>query len=124
MFIARFVIFDLQESSKYLIAKGRDEEAIQVRHWDATRVANVLIRAQVLQHLASRNGRTITLTLDQLQAVEGGKSYSKRSNWEVVKASFSKISLYVFELGRLYYNILNGNTDHMSSPFLKGSDLL
>lgn len=93
MFIARFVIFDLQESSKYLIAKGRDEEAIQVCHCDTIRVGNMLIRVQVLQHLASRNGRTITLTLDQLQAVEGGKSYSKRSHWEVVKASFSKISL-------------------------------
>lgn len=32
MFIGRFVIFDLQESSKYLIAKNRDEEAIQVRY--------------------------------------------------------------------------------------------
>jgi hypothetical protein len=32
MFIMRFVVFDLQESSKYLVAKGRDEEAIQVRH--------------------------------------------------------------------------------------------
>ena len=30
MFVARFIIFDLQESSKYLIAKGRDEEALAV----------------------------------------------------------------------------------------------
>lgn len=33
MFICRFVLFDLQESSKYLIAKHRDEEAIQVCHY-------------------------------------------------------------------------------------------
>ncbi|KAF9459012.1 major facilitator superfamily domain-containing protein [Collybia nuda] len=91
MFIARFLVFDLQESSKYLIAKGRDEEAIQV-----------------LQHLASRNGRTISLTLDQLQAVEGGKSYAKKSHWRVVKDSFSKISLShvkpLFEGKRLALN--------------------
>lgn len=31
MWILRYVVFDLQESSKYLIAKGRDEDAIQVR---------------------------------------------------------------------------------------------
>lgn len=30
MFIMRFVVFDLQESSKYLVAKGRDEDAIRV----------------------------------------------------------------------------------------------
>jgi hypothetical protein len=31
MFLARYVVFDLQESPKYLIAKGRDQEAIEVR---------------------------------------------------------------------------------------------
>ena len=31
VFIMRFLVFDLQESSKYFIAKGRDEEAIEVR---------------------------------------------------------------------------------------------
>lgn len=30
MFICRFFIFDLRESSKFLVAKGRDEEAIEV----------------------------------------------------------------------------------------------
>jgi hypothetical protein len=31
MFICRYFIFNLQESSKYLLAKGRDEEALAVR---------------------------------------------------------------------------------------------
>jgi len=31
VFVMRFIVFDLQESSKYLIAKGRDQEAIEVR---------------------------------------------------------------------------------------------
>lgn len=32
MFILRFVVFDLQESPKYLVAKGRDQEAYEARH--------------------------------------------------------------------------------------------
>ena len=32
MFILRFVVFDLQESPKYLIANGRDREAYEARH--------------------------------------------------------------------------------------------
>ncbi|KIY46937.1 MFS general substrate transporter [Fistulina hepatica ATCC 64428] len=52
IFILRFVVFDLQESSKYLIARGRDEEAIKV-----------------LQHIARRNGKSITLTVDQFAAI-------------------------------------------------------
>ena len=31
VFVMRFIVFDLQESSKYLIAKGRDQEAVEVR---------------------------------------------------------------------------------------------
>ncbi len=30
MFVFRFIVFDLQESSKYLIAQQRDVEAVQV----------------------------------------------------------------------------------------------
>lgn len=32
MFIFRFFVFDLQESSKYYVAQNRDEDAIRVRH--------------------------------------------------------------------------------------------
>jgi hypothetical protein len=31
MFLARYAVFELQESPKYLLAKGRDQEAIEVR---------------------------------------------------------------------------------------------
>jgi hypothetical protein len=30
MFLARYAIFNLQESPKYLLAKGRDQDAIEV----------------------------------------------------------------------------------------------
>ena len=36
MFICRFFVFDVQESSKYLVAQGRDEEAIKVLLYNAT----------------------------------------------------------------------------------------
>lgn len=74
MFILRFVVFDLQESSKYLIARGRDEEAVQV--WSSlhpsksvARLSLTLGTLQVLEHIARRNGRTISLTVDQLSAI-------------------------------------------------------
>ncbi|KAF8896637.1 major facilitator superfamily domain-containing protein [Infundibulicybe gibba] len=76
MFILRFVIFDLQESSKYLIAKGRDEDAIRV-----------------LQHLARRNGKEITLTLEALQKIQGGKALPPRTNLQVIKSAFTGFSL-------------------------------
>ncbi|KAF8071534.1 major facilitator superfamily domain-containing protein [Lyophyllum atratum] len=76
MFILRFVVFDLQESSKYLIAKGRDEEALAV-----------------LQHIAKRNGKTISLTLEQFTAVEGGRQYTPMSTFETIKNAFSSFSL-------------------------------
>lgn len=52
MFLARYAIFSLQESPKYLLAKGRDQEAIEV-----------------LRYVANRNGRTISLSLEQFQEV-------------------------------------------------------
>ncbi|KAG6816637.1 hypothetical protein H0H87_004383, partial [Tephrocybe sp. NHM501043] len=72
----RFLVFDLQESAKYLVAKGRDEEAIQV-----------------LQHIAGRNGRTISLTLEHFTAIEGGARQGPKSISELVQGSFSSISL-------------------------------
>ncbi|KII84380.1 hypothetical protein PLICRDRAFT_117909 [Plicaturopsis crispa FD-325 SS-3] len=79
MFIMRFVIFDVQESPKYLIAKGRDEDAINV-----------------LEHMAKKNGRTITLTLAKLQAVshaQGVEEVYHPTTFQVIKNSFSGMSL-------------------------------
>ncbi|KAL1661254.1 major facilitator superfamily domain-containing protein [Schizophyllum commune] len=73
MFLLRCVVFDLQESSKYLIAKGRDEEALAV-----------------LRHLAKRNGQEITLTLEDMQRV---KVTTRISRKDIIKNSFSQLSL-------------------------------
>ncbi|KAG6828697.1 hypothetical protein H0H93_014788, partial [Arthromyces matolae] len=76
MFFLRFVVFDLQESPKYLVAKGRDEDAINV-----------------LKHIAKRNGKTITLTLEQLTAIEESSGFVPKTPLQVVKSAFSTISL-------------------------------
>ncbi|KAG6855221.1 hypothetical protein H0H87_006587 [Tephrocybe sp. NHM501043] len=76
MFISRFLIFDLQESAKYLVAKGRDDEAIRV-----------------LKHIARKNGRTISLTLEHLEAIEPSTHYGHKTTTEVLKGAFSGISL-------------------------------
>ncbi|KAL1740355.1 major facilitator superfamily domain-containing protein [Schizophyllum fasciatum] len=74
MFVMRFVVFDLQESSKYLIAKGRDEEALAV-----------------LQHLAKRNGRQISLTIEDFQSIKGGRD--RTTTKDVLRRTFSNMSL-------------------------------
>ncbi|KAF8889199.1 major facilitator superfamily domain-containing protein, partial [Gymnopilus junonius] len=76
MFICRFFIFNLQESPKYLIANGRDEEAIKV-----------------MEHLAHKNGKSISLTLGQLQEIQGSATLPPRTMLQVVKESFSHLSL-------------------------------
>jgi len=52
-FIVRFVFFTVYESPKYLMGKGKDEEAVRVVH-----------------EVAKRNGKTSPLTLADLQACE------------------------------------------------------
>lgn len=71
LWLLRFFAFDLFESPRYLIGKGRDGEAVQIMH-----------------RLASYNGTKCSLTLEQLQAVgdvktrENGKSFiSQTSNY-------------------------------------------
>ncbi|KAF8637758.1 hypothetical protein AX17_002600 [Amanita inopinata Kibby_2008] len=76
MFLLRYAVFDLQESSKYLIAKGRDQEAIEV-----------------LEHLARRNGKKISLTLEQLRAADSSEMVTHKSYWQLLKGSVSHFSL-------------------------------
>lgn len=53
MFLLRFLAFEVHESPKYLVGKGRDEEAVKVIH-----------------RLAEKNGRSSDLTLEDLKACE------------------------------------------------------
>ncbi|KAJ3720585.1 MFS general substrate transporter [Lentinula raphanica] len=78
MWVLRYFIFNLQESPKYLLAKGRDEDAVKV-----------------LAHIARVNGKTLSLTTAQLQAVSGEKMVAgtSMSNWQIIKRSLSSFSL-------------------------------
>lgn len=54
MFACRFVFFTLYESPKYLMGKGKDEQAVKIVH-----------------EVARRNGKTSHLTLAELQVFDG-----------------------------------------------------
>lgn len=53
VFIVRFLCFQIHESPKYLMGKGKDEEAVRVVH-----------------EVARRNGQTTRLTVEDLRACE------------------------------------------------------
>ncbi|KAH8885075.1 major facilitator superfamily transporter [Thozetella sp. PMI_491] len=53
MFFVRFVLFTIYESPKYLMGRGRDEEAVRIVH-----------------EVARRNGKTTSLTIEDLKAAE------------------------------------------------------
>lgn len=53
MFLIRFLLFTIHESPKYLMGKGRDEDAVRVVH-----------------EVARRNGKTSNLTVADLKACE------------------------------------------------------
>jgi hypothetical protein len=55
MFVGRFVFFTIYESPKYLMGKGRNEEAVKVVH-----------------EVARRNGKASSLSLDELKGVDQG----------------------------------------------------
>lgn len=74
MFVFRFIVFDLQESSKYLIAQQRGVEAVQV-----------------LEHIAKRNGKTISLRVEHLLQINAtpNRETVSRTTWQVLRPSFS-----------------------------------
>ncbi|KAJ8583630.1 MFS general substrate transporter [Rhizopogon salebrosus TDB-379] len=77
IFVYRFFVFDVQESSKFLVAQGRDEEAIKV-----------------LEHIAKYNGVSITLKLEHLQAVSGDTTSKPAPKLSTsVRDAFSILSL-------------------------------
>lgn len=53
MFVARFVFFSIYESPKYLMGKGKNEQAVQIVH-----------------EVARRNGKTSSLSQDELDSLD------------------------------------------------------
>ncbi|KAF8344754.1 MFS general substrate transporter [Amanita rubescens] len=71
VFVMRFIVFDLQESSKYFIAKGRDQEAIE------------LVGTEKLFRLLSRS----------YSPIQDSSAVPRLTNVRLVKSSLSSISL-------------------------------
>ncbi|KAF1842525.1 MFS general substrate transporter [Cucurbitaria berberidis CBS 394.84] len=79
MFLLRFVCFTVYESPKFLMGKGRDEEAVRVVH-----------------EVARRNGKTSTLTLEDLEvcnnlAIGGLTAHQQTTAAAVVKRNLQKL---------------------------------
>ncbi|KAI9172527.1 MFS siderochrome iron transporter [Paramyrothecium foliicola] len=88
MFAIRFACFTIFESPKYLMGKGRDEEAIRVVH-----------------EVARRNGKTSALTLDDLKACEPEGYVARTGAVTAVKRNLEEVNLDrikpLFATGRL-----------------------
>ncbi|KAH6954893.1 major facilitator superfamily domain-containing protein [Fusarium avenaceum] len=76
MFLARFLLFKIYESPKYLMSKGRDEEAVQVVHT-----------------VAKKNGKTSNLTLEDLKACEPDGYVAQTDASAALKRYLEKVDL-------------------------------
>ncbi|KAF1947983.1 MFS general substrate transporter [Clathrospora elynae] len=79
MFIIRFLLFTIFESPKFLMGKGKDEEAITIVH-----------------EVARRNGKTSTLTLEDLEvcnslALPGSAGQQQTTATAVIKRNMQKV---------------------------------
>ncbi|KAK4147863.1 uncharacterized protein C8A04DRAFT_33947 [Dichotomopilus funicola] len=75
MFIVRFGLFTIYESPKYLMGKGRDEDAVRIVH-----------------EVAKRNGKETTLTLDDLKACEPAGYVHQAKAADAVKRKLEDVS--------------------------------
>jgi MFS family permease len=76
MFFVRFVLFTIYESPKYLIGKGRDEDAVRIMH-----------------EVARRNGKTSTLTIEDLRACEPEGYVARTDAATAVRRKLDEVNL-------------------------------
>lgn len=77
MFFIRFVCFTIYESPKYLMGRGRDEDAVRVVH-----------------EVARRNGKTSSLTIEDLKACEIGEAGEQHTDAAAaLKRKLEKVNL-------------------------------
>lgn len=74
MFLSRFLLFKLHESPKYLIGKGRDEDAVRVVH-----------------EVARINGKTSSLSIEDLRACEPADYVAETSASAAVRRHLEKL---------------------------------
>jgi MFS family permease len=76
MFFIRFALFTIFESPKYLIGKGRDEDAVRIVH-----------------EVARRNGKTSSLSIEDLQACEPAGYVAQTDAIAAVKRKLDQVNL-------------------------------
>ncbi|KAK3300104.1 major facilitator superfamily domain-containing protein [Chaetomium fimeti] len=76
MFVVRFGLFTIYESPKYLMGKGRDEDAVRIVH-----------------EVAKRNGKETTLTLDDLRACEPEGYVHQANTADALKRKLEDVNL-------------------------------
>ncbi|GKT95763.1 major facilitator superfamily transporter [Colletotrichum tofieldiae] len=76
MFLIRFLLFTIYESPKYLMGKGRDEDAVRIVH-----------------EVARRNGKTTSLSIEDLKACEPEGYVAQTDAATAVKRNLEKVDL-------------------------------
>ena len=86
LWILRFFVFNLYESPKFLMGRGQDEAAVEVVH-----------------KVAAYNGKTSTLTVEQLKDAGklGGDLDGKEDEMDVSAAGAIKRQLAMFDAGHV-----------------------
>ena len=82
LWILRFFVFNLYESPKYLMGRGRDEAAVEMIH-----------------KVAAYNGKTSYLTVEHLKDAEkfGSDSSEKKAKMDVSAIAAVKRKLAIFD---------------------------
>ncbi|GJC95957.1 major facilitator superfamily transporter [Colletotrichum higginsianum] len=76
MFLIRFLLFTIFESPKYLMGKGRDEDAVRIVH-----------------EVARRNGKITSLSIEDLRACEPEGYVARTDAATAVKRNLEKVDL-------------------------------
>ncbi|KAF4492825.1 MFS siderochrome iron transporter 1 [Colletotrichum fructicola Nara gc5] len=76
MFLVRFALFTIYESPKYLMGKGRDEDAVRIVH-----------------EVARRNGKITSLSVEDLKACEPEGYVARTDATAAVKRNLEKLDL-------------------------------
>lgn len=113
-FLARFAVFQLPESPKYLLSQGRDAEAVAV-----------------VKDIARRNGREIpndVFSLSILRAVAGEESHGADEEVPEIKGGIKGLAHDIAEVPKSLYKSVTSmsgssfkpNMDHVKPLFANG----
>lgn len=94
VFFLRFMVFNFQESPKYLLYRGKDEKAVKV-----------------LRHIAKFNGRESSITLATFQALDNEEASQGTITTASASTQFKKTWGQQIKLELVRYKMLFANTN-------------